>query len=1550
MIRNRKKWLASVLALAITLNNCGGFTVLAMEDAVPTESAVSENNMFEEATSLPDIEAASETDEAETETKLSTLHIGQIPEGENLPASDDDTFPYDLPVSFETTENLILFTNYTLEEMSEDAENGSTLKWSILRGEKGLPAGSVSLLDAEDDWDGFDEVSSSPCFTLEAIEDKDSAYDRMMSLAPGGTVLDETYDYYIRAAYYPETEKGTTEDFYAAATIPFMPFYTNDAEQEQETENQEAVEMISENHMPDYETVSSNELPVETSLSENHTDTVDSDISEESPADTLSATESSDEDTLEKAVFENVMINQTEEADYSLSENNVLTTSATPSANSDTALLTDAWDGKISLYQGTAIVDDKESIPLTPGDTLQISAKTAPETAPSDILWESSDEEVAAVTADTNGTATVTASAKGYARITASSRGITASVVIDVVSQKDNPDYDKLLDLSGDIRVAGFEKESLVYNGQKITQHLRVYHKDKLLTEKTDYTLSYKNNVNAATYNAAKAPSVTIKLKGQYQGSVTLYYTIKPLDINNIDRYSPDTTIPDENDRPVRKSPGYEQAVNYKKKLSIPAPALTFGKKKLTANKDFVCDYATPGESMTALPTNYKNGDLYAPGRVYSYTVNGTGNFTGSFPMQLVVLKDKKLNFSSASVKLDKNQYEYHGAPLTKSDVRVTEVKINGTVLRAADFDYEVSASGTEGAYVTVSPSTSGYDAGYRGCRKITLKVVGDRQIKNAVPGANWKESIPFSQKTVDKNGGIFQSQSSLLAFSDAGTKTALTEGIDYTVKYSNAKKAGKATATFTGKGRYKGSLKLTYTIAPNTNISVYAGKNVKKANGTFEVAYQKGGAEPELILKDQEYTILKNKTDYTIKYKNNQTPGTPMTCEIKGKGSYAGYEEIVTLHVTKADIGRCTLSLPDKPYSDKPNKWKSTVTIKDTNGKKLTAGKDYDKAFSYSHTQELSPKPNTEITVTVKGLGCYEGSSITGTYRIFAKNISSLKVVIDPQEYTGEAITLTPVVNIHLYASASDAKNKQNEIKTTCYEIIEYKNSVKAGTAKVTLRGVGDYGGTKTYSFKIQKKKYQINHVKGIKLDKTSLTFSLADKKELRKLTATITPETPDQILANPTVIWTSSNSNIAIVEPVPATGETGSQNPLVSSVAILAKTSGTVTITATAQDGNKKAKCTVKVSIPKLKQANQTIEGKTGDTYQLTFAGYENQAPDADGITFESDNPGIVSVTEKGLLTMNKIGASTIRVYIGGKENVQRCYVVVGGTVTDPESDSKALVYHQKEGCTDDTPYINKMLRDWEWGNRSQYDYMYLPAGVYHIDPTAGGKDALGNNKFGGIVLTENQTLIMSPEAKLMAIKNNQSNYQIINVFGRSNVTISGGQIVGDRDSHSGSGGEWGHGIAIFGCTNVYIHNVEISKCWGDGIYLGFYDGPNTSSKGVTISGCNLHDNRRNNLSITDVSNVTVQNCTFTNARGKDPQYGIDIEPNNGRTCSNVTISNSSFKGNAGGTIQILGQLNAHVKNVTIENCSGDKAPVKWQGFGGSVSGVTEKGNKWN
>lgn len=1597
-----KKLLTPILTIAILLGDCGGMTASAAENALITADSVSENTVISDEMpddEMPTPEAEPQKDDADhvisdppvSDTTLlekpPALHIGQISKGDPLPAAYDDDFRYDLPVSFEAAESLILFVNYDVETMPGAWEAG-TLKWSILRGEKGMAPGSAGLLDEEDDWTGFETVSSSPYFTMEEITDQESDYFQMMTLTPEKIASDEkdkgnhepenpsvNYDYYIRAAYYAQPEVRSADPFYAAATIPVLPPDDMMSDIGQTSED-----------VTDTAEIPANGISDELSVSGNNTDAAADTVSGNSPDDAPTSSKSGSEDTAGSTDLKNTGTDQTSDPLSTLSENSIMADVSAPSDKDTTLSETEKVEVTSITLSETQMLTMQ---PTDPGNTKQITASVNVEpqsaTAPP-LLWETSDKSVATVKAGANGTAVITAVAEGYATITASCGGKTASVMVDVVPDKNNPDSDKLLDLSGAIRVAGFEKESdaMVYNGQKITQSLRVYYNNTLLTEKTDYTLSYKNNVNAAAWNTAKAPSVTINLRGQYQGSVTLYYTIKPLDINKIDIYGKEETAPGEDGAVSAKTPSYEQAINYGRNLNIPAPVLNFGKKKLAAKKDFVCDYTLLTEELGG--KDYKKGDSYESSMVYHYTVNGIGNYTGSFQMQLVVL-DKAKNFSAASVKLNKSRYDYRGTPLAKTDVQIKEVKINGQVLADSDFDYEVCANGIEGASLTVFPSESGRTAGYRGCKKIPLKLAGDRKIKDAFFGANWKDTIPFSQQTVNKTGGMFQAETELLTYKTETGETPLVEGTDYTIKYGNAKKVGSVTVTFKGIGRYTGSVSKRYQITPNNgsqNLEIVWGKNVtKRADGSLEIPYQKNGASPEFDIRDQDYVVLNSKTDYTVTLKDNKKPtsetGKAMTCTIKGKGNYKGYEKVVTLTVTTAHISEALMTVSDKPHDPRPNKWKSAVTVTDKNGKKLAAGTDYIKNIDYSYPDmdpadpKAVPSIGTVVTAKVTGTGFYEGE-LTGTYQIYdkAKDIGKLKIVIDPQTYIGEEIKLEKS-DIHVYATAADQKAKKElEGKDSCFEIMgsTYKNNIKTGTAKVTLHGIGEYGGTKTYSFKIQKKVYVVNRVKGIKLDKTSLTVSMIELQEAEndgntevgKLIATITSQAAEEI-TNPTVIWSSSNSNIAVVENLQSnTSGTDAATGVAtaaSAVRIRAKKEGTVTITATTQDGNKRAQCRVTITNqPVFTEAGQTVKANIGETYELHLKYAQTDAAATDNtsnVKWESSNPEAVAVDNSGMLTMKKAGSSVITVSISKYKFSAQCYAVaidLNEKVPEPETGA-LLTYEQQEGVTDDTPYINKMLRDYEWidGTAGVHEVtLYIPAGVYHIDATADGEDLFGKYKFGGIVLTTNQKLVMSPSALLIALPNNKTNSQVINITGRDGVSVSGGQIIGERKEHKGKSGEWGHGIAVFGSTNVTIENVDISQCWGDGIYLGFYDGPNTYSDTITIKNCNLHHNRRNNLSITDVSNVTVTNCKFNYANGADPQYGIDIEPNKNRTCSNVTISNCSFKGNAKGTIQILGQLNAHVKGVTIENCTGDKEPVEWSGFGGSVSGVVKTNNNWN
>ena len=1104
-MRSKKRWLASILAMAVAFGDCGGMMAAAAESTITVEDSISENNLLpnetpgadsagEETAALPETEnAAAETavqpdtvntaEPGDTDIELPALHIGQIPGGAKLPVADG-TFLYDCPLSFETEKTLILFTNYAIDAVPDAAKTG-TLEWSILRGEKGLHPGSANLLDEPDDWNGFETVTASPYFTMEEIADTESQYDQMMALiAKEAAFVDtdnagdetaktpEAYDYYIWAAYYPATGSRKDETFYAASTIPFIAPNTTDEASDgansDASETEQAQEIATD-------TISENNVPDQMSVSENTIDGADAETTDQTPPEE-DMNHTPEETAAQEPVTEEDVLQQAS-AD-SVSENSVTNQAADTSA----APFADAEETSPIKESVGVLTLDAESVTLHPAPApdakFLVTAALEPKDITMPVIWSSSDDTIAMVavpgtesaqendetseptSAVSGKTVEITALKEGTATITATCGDQKASVHITVVPKDD----DEVYDLSGDLWVDGFlqESDALVYTGQKITQDFRVYHKETLLKEKTDYTLTYKNNVNAAAWNTAKAPSVTINMKGQYSGSINLYFTILPKDISKIDPNPANA-----NDSALADSPGYEQVVNYAKKLNIPAPVLTYNRKKLAVNKDFICDYAQ-------LPSDYKKGDSYDLGRQYSYTVTGKGNFTGSLPMWLVVL-DKKQNFNTASVTLNAKKYAYHGVPLTKDDVTITKLKIGQTELDPSLYDYDVfNTNGLQGAYINVYPTAIGEDQGYHGSRKINLKLEADRAInKAAFIEANWQTSIPFSQKVLTEKGGMFQENKTLLTFTDPDTGLAetLVEDTDYTIKYSNAQKAGKVTVTFTGKGRYKGSLKKTYQITANTEKShfSYQWKNVTKdGNGKLTVSYQKNGAIPEFVLRDQNQNILKIKTDYKVTYKNNKIPKDAetgeMTLEITGVGNYKGYKESISLTVTRANIANATLTVADKPCSAKKNAWKSAVTITDVNGKKLAAGTDYEKTLSYHYegyddNENSVPSIGTTVTVKVTGCGSYQGE-ISGTYRIFdsRKNISKLQVVIDPQEYTGKEVTLKPA-DIHIYANAADKKNEiELSDQTSCYEIVGYKNNIKAGNAKVILRGRGDY------------------------------------------------------------------------------------------------------------------------------------------------------------------------------------------------------------------------------------------------------------------------------------------------------------------------------------------------------------------------------------------------------------------------------------------------------------------------------------------------------------
>lgn len=58
-----------------------------------------------------------------------------------------------------------------------------------------------------------------------------------------------------------------------------------------------------------------------------------------------------------------------------------------------------------------------------------------------------------------------------------------------------------------------------------------------MLAVKKDYTVSYKNNIKAATADdAKKAPTITVKSTGNYKGRETRTFTINPASLDGTEQ------------------------------------------------------------------------------------------------------------------------------------------------------------------------------------------------------------------------------------------------------------------------------------------------------------------------------------------------------------------------------------------------------------------------------------------------------------------------------------------------------------------------------------------------------------------------------------------------------------------------------------------------------------------------------------------------------------------------------------------------------------------------------------------------------------------------------------------------------------------------------------------------------------------------------------------------------------------------------------------------------------------------------------------------------
>lgn len=606
--------------------------------------------------------------------------------------------------------------------------------------------------------------------------------------------------------------------------------------------------------------------------------------------------------------------------------------------------------------------------------------------------------------------------------------------------------------------IAGVDEKGYTYTGKAIKPEVRVYDNKTLLQVKKDYTISYKNNIKAYDGTAGnKAPGIVVTGKGNYAGKETADFKIlaksiaaKDIAIEDIVvnynkrvqkavptltwngkklRNKTDFTVeyPDlSGNADAYKVPGtYTILVkgkgNYggERKVSL---LITESKlmSKVTVSKIAAQPYT--GEEITVAtmdktPT-VKSGRTVLRKDVH-YTVSyednveignavmiltGTGRETpeGTYTgKKRVTFKITGGNIKKAAVTGIPKSMVYTGTAINEASpgwgngIKLSVTEKNKEIkelTEGVDYTLEYQKNTDCGTAQIIFTGINGYSGTLKKSFRITTYDIQrdtGRLLNTVIEG-----------QPVYAKGGC--KPKPVVKFADM----LLEEGRDYTLSYKNNKAVTGSvsgnkipTVTIKGKGNFKGSISLTYTIVLQNigNLKlIISDKVFKNRENAFK-------AVPKVI--DLDGKVLRAGTDYE-KYYNYRygadtklingsmrkkgdviseydilPVNTPIEMTVTGKNNYRG-TLMGQYRITAADIAKAKVTIPAQIYSGSEitlDKSQLTVQI----GQMVLLPEDYEiEEDSYTNNVKKG-----NASVTIKGVGNYGGRK-TVKFKIKAKSM----------------------------------------------------------------------------------------------------------------------------------------------------------------------------------------------------------------------------------------------------------------------------------------------------------------------------------------------------------------------------------------------------------------------------------------------------------------------------------------------------------------------------------------------------------------------------------
>ncbi|MBQ2257563.1 MAG: hypothetical protein II247_02675 [Lachnospiraceae bacterium] len=458
--------------------------------------------------------------------------------------------------------------------------------------------------------------------------------------------------------------------------------------------------------------------------------------------------------------------------------------------------------------------------------------------------------------------------------------------------------------------------ETFIYNGKAQKPKLIVREQSGTEVPKSNYTISYVDNINAGTATAV------VTGKGAYAGTKKLEFTIQRQQLDNL-------TIQQVKDQ------------TYAQKVICPAIKVMDGKKTLKsgAGKDYVCTYANN------VDVSYDNGNVIAGAYAEiqlsdNYAVPEGTNLRVYF--KILPAKITSLTLSKA---------HYTGEAVLPDNIVVKAGKLVVPLE-----SYEVTANNN----VNVSGSavltvTAKAQSNYTGSLSKKYSIVKQELKKCILPAI---PDMPYLGQPVDVSGFALKQQNGEEIGSD-----------QYTITVKNNTKPGKATVTYVAKSDslYRGSVSIRFNIVKGTvaqAIDKEAAKAIEKPYTGEEITLTE--EEIRQLAPIKAYTGSGN-PPYTVTYAKNTNAGKAFV-KLTGKDYLQG-SATVYFTITPKSVSSLKITTGEKRLSYNGGTPVYLELNEVTDGDQvLKAGKDY----TYSYTN--ADKKGTAC-LTVTGVGNYTGT-----------------------------------------------------------------------------------------------------------------------------------------------------------------------------------------------------------------------------------------------------------------------------------------------------------------------------------------------------------------------------------------------------------------------------------------------------------------------------------------------------------------------------------------------------------------------------------------------